>query len=264
MLELLLIGAMVGIFSGLFGIGGGIILVPVLKYYYQMQLNVPINFTMPMAVASSLTIIIFTTATSSYKYIQKNQVDFLIFYNMIPVSLFGIILGTILSNHIDGKTYSKLFAILLIMVSIKLLLPKKHHPDNNASQNIKQKFNFQFYLFSLISGMLSALFGIGGGIINTPYFLYLKLNMQKAIGTNTLCCLPAAFFGASIYAFSNTSNLNLNYTTGLIHWPTVINIAFAGVFFAPIGVKVALLIKPHRLKQLFGLVLLCTSLKMFL
>lgn len=268
MLELLIMGAIVGILSGLFGIGGGIILVPILKYYYQLQLNVPIDLTMQMAVATSLTIIIFTTGSASYNYIKKNQVNFQIFYHMIPGSCVGILIGTLTAHLINEKTYAKLFSILLIVVGIKLLVPKlKKIPDNAGIETeIKHEINLQFYLFSMISGMISALFGIGGGIINTPYFLHLKLNMQKAVGTNTLCCVPAAIIGATIYALSRysiASNLNLDYTTGLIHWPTVINIAITGVIFAPLGVKIALIIKPNRLKQMFGIVLLISALKMF-
>lgn len=269
MLQLFILGIFIGILSGLFGIGGGIVLVPFLKYFYEIQKGIPSNISMHLAVSCSLAVILFTSSSSALKFTRTNQVNQKVFYHITPGRLLGVLIGAFIAPHLNGALYTKMFGLLLLLIALKIgVEPEKNPEQTNQKIEEIQKvkyFGVGFYLFSFISGLLTAIFGLGGGVIMTPYFLHLGLSVPMAIGTTTVASIPAVLLSAIVYACSApnmTHELPLNYLTGYIHWPSVINIAITGVCFAPLGVKMALAFPQKLLKQLFAVILILIGLKM--
>ena len=183
MMVLCILGVCVGLVSGLLGFGGGILIVPVLKYYLE-HIGVSPALSMHVAVATSLAVIIFTSASASLAFAKQNRISWPLFVRFLPGVIIGVILGTQIAKHLYGAFYSKSFAILLIILAGKVLFA-----DNPAPH---PRSNHFLVFFAIVSGILSSLFGIGGGVIMAPFFLYLGLDMLTAIGTSTLLIIPIA------------------------------------------------------------------------
>lgn len=248
----LLIGAFVGILSGLLGIGGGIILVPTLKYVFEHQGHIPPSLCMHTAVATSLAVIMLTSTRTSWLYIRQNHFVPQLFIRFLPGLILGTLTGVLLGLHVHGHLYTQIFAVFLFGLAIKLGKPSPINPNTDS----KLKNPAWFYLISFITGNLSALFGIGGGIIMTPYFIHLEHRALQAIGTATLCTLPIAMV--------STISIKIIYGNELhINWPSVAIIGITSMLCAPIGAKLARQMSERRLKMIFALVLVLVASKMF-
>ena len=246
------IGVMVGLLSGLLGIGGGIILVPSLKYVFEHQSAIPHSLSMHTAVATSLAVILLTSARTSWLYIRQNLFLPKLFIQFVPGLILGTLSGVMLGQHIHGQRYTQIFSIFLFLLALQLIRP---------SQGIKPSSRFSQpywrYLMSFVTGHFSALFGIGGGVLMTPYFTHIENNVLKAIGTSTLCTLPIAL--------TSTLFMQLFYKQQLqINWLAVAIIGIGSMLCAPVGAKLARQISERRLKLIFSCVLTLVALKMLL
>ena len=255
MILLCILGMCVGLVSGLLGIGGGILIVPVVKYYVEC-IGVSPALSMHVAVSTSLAVIIFTSSSASIVYAKQNRLSWPLFVRFLPGIVIGVLLGTQIAKHLHGEFYSKSFAILLIILAGKVLFANKpsQHPHSNLF----------IVFFAIISGILSSIFGIGGGIIMTPFFLYLGLDMLTAIGTSTLLIIPIAVISTLVFGLSKSPAHALPSMTGFIYWPAVAYIALGSVIFVPIGAKIATTLAPRYLKYIYVSVLILIAIKMLI
>jgi uncharacterized membrane protein YfcA len=247
----LIIGSLVGTLSGLLGIGGGIILVPTLNYVFEHQDHIAPGLCMHMAVATSLAVIMLTSSRTSWLYIQHNHFDRKLFMRFLPGLILGTLTGVQLGQHVHGQLYTQIFGLFLWGLAIKLLRPSKPSTGNSRLQK-----PIWFYFISFLTGNLSALFGIGGGIIMTPYFIHLEQRTLQAIGTATLCTLPIAIV--------SSISIKVIYGNELpINWTSVAIIGITSMLCAPIGAKLARQTSERRLKMIFAIVLSIVGAKMF-
>lgn len=255
MILLCILGMCLGFVSGLLGIGGGILIVPALKYFVE-HLGISPALSMHIAVSTSLAVIIFTSSSASIVYAKQNRLSWPLFVRFLPGIIIGVLLGTQIAKHLHGAFYSKSFAILLIILAGKVLFA------NNPSQHPHS--NRFIVFFAIISGILSSIFGIGGGIIMTPFFLYLGLDMLTAIGTSTLLIIPIAVISTLVFGLSKPPADALPSMTGFIYWPAVAYIALGSVIFVPIGAKIATTLAPRYLKYIYVSVLSLIAIKMLI
>lgn len=255
MIVLCILGMCVGLVSGLLGLGGGILIVPVLKYYLE-HIGVSPALSMHVAVATSLAVIIFTSAATSLVYAKQNRLSWPLFVRFLPGVIIGVLLGTQIAKHLQGAIYSKSFAILLIILGGKILFAGNPSPHPRS--------NHFLVFFAIVSGILSSIFGIGGGGIMTPFFLYLGLDMLTAIGTSTLLIIPIAAISTLLFGLSETPSHVLPGMTGFIYWPAVAYIALASMLFVPIGAKIATAVAPQNLKYIFVSLLILIAIKMLM
>ena len=250
----LIIGSFVGFFSGLLGIGGGILLVPTLKYYFEIQQHISPNISMHIAVANSLAVIIFTSSRTAWFYYQKGNIELSLFKHFLPGLLIGSISGTILSNFLSGPLYSSLFALLLFYNATKLIFFTKKNSLENTLENFHIHKSIRFYLMSTFVGATSAILGVGGAVMMTPFFINLGLNIRKAIGTSILCSIPVAIM--------STLSVSLIHTESLIKWPIILIISLTSMLFSPVGAKLAHQLNQNHLKKFFALFLIIIAIKM--
>jgi len=264
MFELALLGLIVGLLSGLLGIGGGVVTVPALKHILEYQMAIGSDISMHIAVANSLATVIFTSSMTALIYYRRNLLNWAIFIQFCPGIAIGVVFGTIFASHLHGVFYARLFAVYLTYISLKMLFLKSEQQNTSEASEFKFKPNVNFYLISVFTGVLSALFGIGGGSVMTPFFLYMGLDMLTAIGTSTLICIPIAIFGSISYGLHYLNmQIPLAHTTGYLYWPAIAAISIASIITSPLGANLAKKIEADYLKKIFACTLLVIAIKMF-
>jgi len=249
-------GTIVGILAGLFGIGGSMIIIPMLVYVFTLQ-NIPNELTMHLALATSMATIIFSSISSFMAHHRRGAVNWLIVRRIS----FGIVVGTFAGScfvsSLSTLSLKIFFIIFLYFVTIQMLLNKR--PDG------QHNFPGRLGIFCVGNGIgiLSSFVGIGGGTMSVPFMLSCKTPLHQAIGTSSAIGLPIALAGTTGYIFNGWNIANLpSYSLGYVYLPALFGVSLMSVMTAPIGVKLAHRLPGSRLKQIFSILLLFIATKM--
>lgn len=253
------VGVASGILAGLFGIGGGLIIIPLLIYILLSQ-GVNPDVITHLAVGTSLAIIIFTSITAVLAQNKRKAINWPIFLWMAVGILLGSFLGAKTASYIDGKSLQKIIGVFALCIAAELLFEIMRQPK--AQQHLTEK-NIPkpiFTLSGIVIGWASAIFGIGGGSLTVPFLNWCHFPMQKAAGTSSACALPIAITGAAGYLWAGWGNAALpNWSVGYIYLPALLGIATTSSIFARLGVKLAYRLSARMLKGLFALLLICIA-----
>lgn len=256
----LLTGALAGILAGLLGVGGGIIVVPVLDRV--LPAHFPSDLSMHMAVGSSLAIMIFTSLSSGYAYFRRGLIVWPLFYKFLPGLLLGSVTGSFIAMYLSGDILRKAFGIFVIVVALYMFLSKQIR----TGEKLPGFFKLSFVGF--IVGIISGLFGIGGGIMIVPFFVYCSVEMLKATGTSSICAFPLAIVGTlSLIITGWTSDLSVPVpagTTGYVYWPAVFFVSVTSILFAPIGTRIAVWLPKGVLKRMFSVLLVIIGINLMM
>ncbi len=256
----LLTGAVAGTMAGLFGVGGGLIIVPALVFAFPLQ-GIHPEVVIHLAVGTSLATIVPTSISSTVSH-HRNQA---VIWSIFPVLMAGIVLGAWLgvmtAVSISGGALQILIGAGAILIGLRMLLAKSREssePHSSINQKLLGSGGF-------VIGYISSIFGIGGGTITVPFLGRLGVRMQQAVGTSAACGLPIAVTGAlaNIILGKDIEGLP-SYSTGLVYWPAFIGIVLMSVPFARIGAKLAHSLPTLTLKRLFGCLLFAVGLKFIL
>ncbi len=250
------LGALTGIFAGLFGIGGGGIMVPILTYIF-VKLAFPVEHIVHMALATSMTAIVPTAIASLRAHHARGAVLWPVVLKITPGILLGTFAGTFLAAYLSPKTLAIFFSFFMAIIAAQLLSNAKPKPLRQLPNAIA--------ISAVGSGIggISALVAIGGGTMTVPFLMWCNVALPVAIGTAAAVGLPIAFSGAMGYLINGWSVANLpNYTLGFIYYPAVIAMASASFFTAPIGAKLAHSLPVPLLKKLFALLQISLSVQM--
>ncbi|MFT5726095.1 MAG: putative membrane protein YfcA [Desulforhopalus sp.] len=249
-------GTVVGILAGLFGIGGGLVIVPMLIYVFSLQ-NIPNELTMHLALGTSLASIIFTSISSFLAHHKRGAVHWNIVKKIVVGIFTGTFLGSCIASRLSTEFLKVFFVIFLYFVATQLLLNRKPKPGREIPGPVGM------FGTGNIIGMFSSLVGIGGGTLSVPFMLWCNINAHHAIGTSAAIGLPIAFAGAVGYIFNGWNIPNLPpYSLGYVYLPALFGIAATSVLTAPLGVKLAHSLPVGRLKQIFSILLYVVATKM--
>ncbi len=252
----LALGAFTGIFAGLFGIGGGGIMVPILTYIF-MQLSFPPEHLVHMALATSMAAIVPTAIASLRAHHLRGAVLWQLVLKITPGILLGTFAGTFLAAYLSAKPLAIFFSCFMAIIAIQLLSNAKPKPSRQLPNAVATCI-----VGSGIGGV-SALVAIGGGSMTVPFLMWCNVALPVAIGTAAAVGLPIAFSGAVGYLINGWSVPNLpEYTLGFIYYPAVIAMASASFFTAPVGAKLAHSLPIPLLKKLFALLQISLSIQM--
>lgn len=249
----LITGALAGLLAGLLGIGGGIIAVPMLTFIFKYQHFSP-DTLMHIAVGTSLAIMIFTSMSSAYAYQKKHLILWPLFYKFIPGLLLGTISGTFIAKYMTNEHLTIAFAIFIVVIAIHLLTEKLV----KAKQDLPKAPIL--FIFAFIIGSFSGFFGIGGGSMMVPFFVYCNIEIHKATGTSSLCGLPVAIVGtvtAMVTGWGSVEGI-----TGYVYWPAALLVAITSLIAAPIGARVAIKLPSNVLKKVFAVMLILTAISL--
>lgn len=244
------LGLTAGTLSGLFGIGGGMVIVPGL-FYLLNRMAVPHELLMHLAAGTSLCIMIFTSAASTYAHHLRGDVQWGIFRRTIAAIGFGVVVGNLLSSHLQTDWLELIFGGFLLFVAAKLLLGWK--PSGGAPGTASALLTA---VVGIAIGLKSGILGIGGGAISVPFLLYTGLPMSSASGTSASFTLPIAVMGTVSLLVLTGQAPTIPGATGYILWPAVAMVAPFTLIGAPVGAHLSHVLPSASLKTLFGAFLL--------
>jgi len=248
-----------GVLAGLLGVGGGIVIVPVLFWILSLT-KFPPELSMHMAVATSLATIIFTSISSARAHNKRGSVDRSLLKPWAPGIVLGALSGGLAAKFIDASGLKAIFGTIALLVSINMATPKNlvisdHMPKSRAVNGV----------ISYLTGLFSALMGIGGGTLSVPLLNGFSVEIRRAVGTASafgfLIAVPAVLgFIYSGLGVPGRPPLSLGY----------VNLLAAGVIlpftvgFAPVGAALAHSLDTIWIKRAFALFLGITAIRMLM
>jgi len=250
------LGACTGLLAGLFGIGGGGVMVPVLTLLFTAQDFNP-EHRVHLALATSMAAIVPTAMASLRAHHNHQAVLWPVVWRMTPGTLLGTFAATFIASHLSAKFLALFFSGFMGFVALQLFLDRKPRPSRQLPGTAG---------LSVVGGGIggvSALVAIGGGSLTVPFLAWCNVRLPVAIGTSAAIGLPIALAGASGYALNGWGVAGTpDFTWGFIYWPAVICMTAMSLVTAPLGAKLAHRLPVKVLKQLFGILTLLLALQM--
>ena len=251
-------GVVSGLLAGVFGIGGGAVLVPV---FYQALgfYGVDESVRMHLSVGSSLALIIPTAIRSFTAHRARGAVDMALLRSfLIPVPV-GVVLASLTAAHISSEGLRIIFACLALAVAIRLLF-------NRDSWRLGTDLpgNPWRAIIGVVIGFFSTLMGIGGGVLNNTFMSFYGRSMHQAVATSSGVGVLIAIPGTIGYIWAGWGNPLLpTASTGYINWVAVALIIPIALVITPYGVRIAHWLSKRHLEIGFGLFLLFVSARFF-
>ena len=243
-------GAFAGVLAGLLGVGGGVIIVPLLVFTFTAQ-QLPEAYILHLALGTSLASIIFTSISSLRAHHARGAVNWPVVRGISPGILVGTFLGSWVAAQLSTGFLKGFFVVFLYYVATQLLLdirPKPHRQMPGTAG--------MFGVGNVIGGV-SSLVGIGGGSLSVPFLIWCNLPMHHAVGTSAAIGFPIAVAGAAGYLVNGLMAEGLpSGAIGFIYLPALIGIALASICTAPLGARLAHSLPVPRLKKVFAVFVL--------
>lgn len=257
------IGIAAGILSGLFGVGGGIIIVPSLLMVYAFN-HFDSPYIVHIAIATSLFTIIFTSLSSSHKHFSHGNVEWKAALYIGAASAITVFLFSRIAILLPGEILKKTFSIVLLIVALKMLLDKKkknEEPDDDKPEELNKWICLGI---GALSGAIAAFSGLGGGVFVIPLMHYLmKVPIKKAIGTSSAAILITAAAGVlSYFINSPAGSVSIPYSFGMVDTVAALPVIAASIPFARAGVYMNKKIHHFILTKLFAVFIIIVSLKL--
>ena len=254
----LLAGIFAGLTAGLFGVGGGLVVVPILVFVFESQ-GFPVEVLTHMAIATSLATIVFTSLSSVYNHHKRGGVLWPVFRPMSLGIALGATLGVLTLVQLDGWLIRKLFGCFAVIVALRMFL------KSSTSQSRPLPGKPALSLVGVLIAWFSAIFGIGGGTLSVPYLSRYKIEMKEVVGTAAACGLPIAVFATlSNVMMGSDFQARPEWSLGLIYLPALLGISICSVYFAKVGAQLAHRLPPLLLKKLFAGFLLLVGIRFLL
>lgn len=250
-------GLVSGTLAGLLGVGGGIIIVPVL-YYLFTAFEFSDAITMHLSVATSLAVIVPTSVSSARAHHKKGAVDIELLKSWGPWIVFGAAFGGFLSKYLNTENLLIIFGVIALVMSINLMLPKTPVVAKAVPKNL-----LTTAVVSAPIGLLSSLMGIGGGSIAVPVQAMCSIAIHKAVGTAAVFGLFIALPGALGFLWSGLGVAGRPIASlGFISGPAFLLIGITSVMAAPFGSGLAHRLNGLMLRRVFAVFLLLSSMNM--
>jgi len=262
-LILLAVGVAAGILSGLFGVGGGMIIVPSLIAVYSFtHLNSP--YTVHIAIATSLFIIIFTSISSSFRHFSFGNIDTTAALIIGLSSAVTVYLFSKIAIALPGETLKKIFSFVLILVAVKMLFDKRKRTDEEKNAGELKYNKAVCFVIGILSGAIAAFAGLGGGVFVVPLMHYfMKFPFKKAIGTSSAAIFVTSISGVISYFLNMPAGANpLPYSFGMVDTLSSLPVIAASIPFAQLGVYINKRTHHYLLTKLFAVFILIVSLRM--
>jgi uncharacterized membrane protein YfcA len=254
----LALGAFVGFFSGLLGIGGGAAMVPMLAFIYAAK-GFPPASVVHLALGTGMATMVFTAASSAVSHHRHGAVNWAIMRTMAPGIIAGTFGGAFLAGFLDLRVLSVIFTALIYYLATQMLLDRKPR----ATRPMPGVAGALFAAGAI--GVISSLTATGGAALVVAYLVRREVSVHEAIGTAAAIGWPLAVFGATGYVVSGLRVGELPpYSLGYAYLPAVAAIATASMLMAPAGARLAHRTPGKRLKKIFAVVLFALATSMLL
>jgi uncharacterized protein len=250
-----LLGVFGGFIAGLFGVGGGLTIVPILFMLFAAQ-NFPETHIMHLALGTAMTSIVFTSISSMRAHHRHGAVRWDIVRSMVLGLQLGTFGGSLLASVIPTRPLVVVFVLLVYYAAAQLMLDFKPQ----AQRQLPGKG----VLFAVGGGIgsISSLVAAGGGFLSVPFMLFCNISIHSAVGTSSALGFPIAIAGMMGYIVAGWGATNLpGHTFGYIYWPALLGVVAFSMLTAPYGAQLAHRLPVKKLKRAFGgfLALLATK-----
>ncbi len=252
------VGAVAGVLAGVFGIGGGAVMVPV---FYQAlgALGVDESVRMHVAVGSSLAIIVPTSIRSFMAHKKRGAVDMELLKSMALSVPAGVILASLVAAYISSAGLRVVFACISIVVGLRLLFNRESWRIGNDIPG-----NPWRSMFGVVLGFFSTLMGIGGGILNNTFMTLFGRPIHQAVATSASVGVLISIPGVIGYVWAGWGDASLPVgSTGFVNWIAFAMIIPVTMVAAPVGASIAHALKKRHLEIGFGLFMLIVAARFF-
>ena len=251
-----LLGIFGGFVAGLFGVGGGLTLVPFMYMLFVAQ-SFPPEHVMHLALGTSMATIVFTSISSMRAHHAHGAVRWDIVRNMAPGLVLGTFGGSLIAGQVPTGPMTVIFVIIVYYASVQMILdfkPKAH-----------RQLPGPVGLFSAggVIGLVSSMVAAGGGFLSIPFLLLCNVVIHSAVGTSSALGFPIAVAGAVGYLVAGSQDSGLPaYTLGYIYLPAFFGVVVMSISKAPVGARLAHKLPVKKLKRGFGVFLAFLATKM--
>jgi len=257
-MALLITGVGVGFVSGMLGVGGCFIMVPV-QFWALTSVGVEPTIAIRIAFGTNLLVVLPTAFSGAMTHHKKGAVLWKAGITFGIAGAVGAFFGAFIASHLPGKVLTVAFGIAVILGALRMLTAKPPKITDEPSDNITA-----FILWGIPLGIVSGIVGIGGGVLMIPIMVYfLKFKIHQAVGTSTALMIFTAFGGSLSYLINGLGVQGLPpYSTGYLNWLQWILLAGCSIPMAIVGAKVTHLLPAKQLKYIFIAVMFYMGLKM--
>jgi len=250
------LGAFVGFFAGMLGIGGGAIMVPLLVLLMDAQ-GLPQAQVLHLAVGTSMSTILFTSLSSVRSHQRRGAIRWDVFRAMTPGILIGGLIGAALASHIPSAALAMAFTAIIFVAATNMLLNRQPH----ASRQLPG-WAGQAGVGAAIGGV-SSIAAMGGGFASVPYMVWCNVPMIQAIGTAAALGFPIALAGTIGFVYNGLRDTGLPaWSLGYVYLPAMLGITVTSVLFAPLGAAAAHRLPTAMLKRIFAVLLYVLAIRM--
>ena len=229
---LVLGGAFVGLLSGLLGVGGAVIIMPLLNVFFD-RLGFSVDMTQHLSLGTSLATILFTSLSSVLAHRRYGSVRADIWKKMAPGIIAGTLGGALLAPHLPGLFLRGFFAFFIILVGVHLLI-------NSTPQPKTGRLERAMLPVSILIGLVSSLAGIAGTMLCVIFLAWAAIDWADAVGTSAALSLPITLTGTLGYAISGWSVPDLPpYSVGFVYLPGMFCLLVSSMLMAVVGARLA-------------------------
>lgn len=253
----LVVGALVGFLAGLFGIGGGLIIVPVLVYLLPMA-GIPDNLLMSSALGTSFATIVVTGFSSAQRHHKLGNIVWDAVKILAPVIMVTTFISGLFIGKLDKAIASKIFACLVVYLALKMVLSIK------PKQAVKTLTKTASVVGGILIGIASSAAGIGGGGFIVPFLNSRGIDMKKAIGASAFCGMLLGLSGMLSFIIGGWNADMPDYSLGYVYLPAVVGITVTSFFTSKLGATTTTKLPIPTLKRYFALMLIAIAIDMFI
>ena len=251
------LGAFAGFFAGMLGIGGGLVMVPILAMIFSANPSFPPQEILHLALGTSMACIIFTSISSLKTHHKHGAVLWPVVKILTPAILVGTGIGTLIAAQIPTRPLAIFFTGFVCLVAAQMGFNLKPKPNRQLPGPLGMTAT------GLIIGTLSSLVAIGGGSLTVPYLSWCNTKIQHAIGTSAAVGLPIAIGGSLGYIINGWHAQELpSGSLGFVYLPALFALLVASTLTAPMGARLAHRLPVATLKRIFAGVLVALAAKM--
>lgn len=255
-LAYLLLGTATGFVAGLFGIGGGGIMVPALTLLFIAQ-GFDAQHLVHLALGTSMAAIVPTALAGARAHHQHKAILWPVVARLVPGLLVGTFAATFLAAHLSPLFLAVFFSVFMFLIAAQMLLNQVPPPSSQLPGTMGLS------IVGTIIGAISALVAIGGGTMTVPFLTWCKVRLPSAIATSAAVGLPIALTGAIGFAVNGAGQTSLpSQSIGYVYWPAVLCMAFASWFTAPMGARLTHRLPVALLKRFFAALLVLLAVQM--
>ena len=254
----LVLGAFAGVMAGLLGVGGGLIIVPVLAWIFHHQ-QIASALIMHLAIGTSLATIVLTSTSSIRAHQRHGAILWPVFWRLTPGIIIGAWIGSAVADALPSIALQKIFALFVLTVSAQMAFGAKPSPQRELPGAAGM------LMVGGVIGGVSAIVGIGGGSLTVPFLTWCNTTIRQAVATSAACGLPIALAGTLGFVVTGLNAAPLPaWSLGYVYGPALVGIVFTSMLTAPLGAKLAHTLPTEVLKKVFAVFLAVIGVKMLL